>query len=137
MDDVSPFAMEGLALELVAATARQREKVVERKPPRWLEQARELLHAHFADTLSLSEVAAAVGVHPAHLARVFRQQYRCSVGDYLRKLRVEFACRQLATSDRPLLEIALAAGFADQSHFSKTFKSLRGMTPSEYQRNFC
>jgi AraC family transcriptional regulator len=129
--------MEGLALELVAATARHREKIAERKPPRWLEQARELLHARFADTLSLQAVAASVGVHPAHLARVFRQQYRCSVGAYLRKLRIEFACRQIATSDKSLTEIALAAGFADQSHFSKTFKSLKGMTPSEYQRNFC
>jgi len=136
-DDVSPLAMEGLALELVAVTTRQRKKVADRKPPRWLEQAHELLHAHFADTLSLSEVAASVGVHPAHLARVFRQRYHCSVGYYLRKLRIEFACRQLATSDRSFTEIGLAAGFADQSHFSKTFKSLIGMTPSEYQRNFC
>jgi AraC family transcriptional regulator len=136
MDDVSSLVMEGLALELVAATTRQREKVTKHQPPRWLEQARELLHAHFADTLSLSAVAASVGVHPAHLARVFRQQYRCSVGDYLRRLRIEFACRQLAASDKSLSEIALAAGFADQSHFSKTFKSLKGVPPSEYQRNF-
>jgi AraC family transcriptional regulator len=77
-----------------------------------------------------------VGVHPAHLARVFRQQYGCTLGDYVRRLRVEFACRRMTTGDTPLVEIALAAGFADQSHFTKTFKSLVGITPAEFQRQF-
>jgi AraC family transcriptional regulator len=49
---------------------------------------------------------------------------------------VEFAGRQLATSALPLVEVALAAGFSDQSHFTKIFKRQMGMTPAEYQKNF-
>jgi AraC family transcriptional regulator len=134
-DNVSPLAMEGLALELMAEIARRPTAVTERTPPRWLHQARDLLQARFAGSPSLDEIAAAVGVHPAHLARVFRQQYGCTMGDYLRRLRVEFACREMTAGDSPLIEIALAAGFADQSHFTKTFKSLVGMTPSEFLRH--
>jgi AraC family transcriptional regulator len=134
-DDVSPLAMEGLALELLAEVARRPAAVVERTPPRWLRQARDLLHARFAGSPSLDEIAAAVGVHPAHLARVFRQQYGCTMGDYVRQLRVEFACRRLMATDAPLVEIALAAGFVDQSHFTKTFKRLLEMTPAEFRRD--
>jgi AraC family transcriptional regulator len=135
-DEVSPLAMEGLALELLAEVARRPAAVPESTPPRWLRQARDLLHARFAGSPSLDEIAAAVGVHPAHLARVFRRQYGCTLGDYLRRLRVDFACRRMSAGDTPLIEIALAAGFADQSHFTKTFKHLVGMTPAEFQRQF-
>jgi AraC family transcriptional regulator len=135
-DEVSPLAMEGLALELMAEVARRPAAVTERMPPRWLRQARDLLHARFAGSPSLDEIAAAVGVHPAHLARVFRRQYGCTLGDYMRRLRVDFACHRMTAGDTPLIEIALAAGFADQSHFTKTFKSLVGMTPAKFQRQF-
>jgi AraC family transcriptional regulator len=95
----------------------------------------DLLHARFAESLSLDQIASAVGIHADHLTHAFRRQYGCTVGDYLRQLRIEFACRQMTTSDMPLVEIALAAGFADQSHFTKTFKRLMGMTPGDFQRN--
>ena len=61
-------------------------------------------------------------VHPVHLAQTFRKFYRCTIGDYVRSLRIEFACRQLAATKMPLSEIALLAGFADQSHFTRTFR---------------
>ena len=57
-----------------------------------------------------------------------------SPGEYVRRLRVEIACQRLASSDMPLAEIALAAGFSDQSHFTKTFRHYNGMTPGEYRR---
>jgi AraC family transcriptional regulator len=135
-DAASGLAIEGLALEILAEASRHPVKIVEPRPPRWLRQARDLLHARFAESLSLDEIARASGVHPSHLARVFRQHYGCTVGEYVRRLRIDYARRQLSTSDDPLVEIALAAGFADQSHFSKTFKRLMGLTPAEFQRHF-
>jgi AraC family transcriptional regulator len=132
MDAVAPLSMEGLTLEIVAEASRC-HFAPETRSPRWLERARQLLHARFAESLSLDEVAAAAGVHPVHLARVFRQRYRCTVGDYVRQLRVEYAIRALSTSNLPLAEIALAAGFSDQSHFTRTFKRHVGVTPSEFR----
>jgi AraC family transcriptional regulator len=135
-DEVSPLAMEGLALELLAEISRRPAPTAERRPPRWLRQARDLLRARFAENVSLEEIARAVEISPDHLARVFRQQYRCTVGDYLRQLRLDFACNELATSETPLVEIALAAGFVDQSHLTNTFRRRMSMTPADFRKNF-
>jgi AraC family transcriptional regulator len=132
-DPFSPLAVEGLMLELMAERARRTPRGTDRRPP-WLLRAQEVLQTRFAAPPSLTELAQEVGVHPVHLARTFRTQCGCSVGEYLRQLRVEDACRRLAASDTPLVEVALAAGFADQSHFSRTFQRLRGLTPAEFRR---
>jgi AraC family transcriptional regulator len=133
-DSATPLMLEGLLLELLAQMARETTDDREGSCPRWLRQARDFLHAHFTESLSVDAVAAAVGVHPAHLIRVFRQRYGCTLGDYVRRLRVEYASHLLAVSELPLSQIALDAGFADQSHFSRTFKSLTGMTPTGFQK---
>lgn len=127
--------MEGLALEIFAEASRGGVRTLDRKPPRWLLRARDLLHDRFSEDVSLREVAAAVGIHPVHLARVFRKEYGCTVGDYIRRLRVEFACRKLAESETPLAQIAILSGFSDQSHFSNAFRRQMRMTPGEFRRN--
>jgi AraC family transcriptional regulator len=134
-DAVAPLAMEALVLELLVETCRRGALRMERRPPRWLQQVVDRLHTTFAETLRLDEMAAEVGVHPVHLARIFRQYHHCTVGEYLRKVRVEFACRQLVGSNTPLVEIALAAGFGDQSQFCRVFKRLTGRTPSEFRNH--
>jgi AraC family transcriptional regulator len=133
-DAVSSLTIEALATEVLADAARRATPKAERRPPRWLRQAKELLHDQFAEPLSLDDVAAAVGVHPVHLARSFRQRYGSSVGEYLRRLRIDSACAALAGSDRPIGAIALDAGFSDQSHFSKAFRRLTGLSPAEYRK---
>lgn len=135
-DEVAPLAVEGLALEILAEASRRRVSLSSRKPPRWLVQAREILHAHFSENLSLASVAESVGVHPVYLAREFRKFYHCTMGEYVRRLRIEMACDELSKSNIPLAEIAAAAGFYDQSHFSHTFKRLTGLTPAEYRAVF-
>jgi AraC family transcriptional regulator len=132
-DGASSLAIEGLALEILAEASRSPAVPGERRPPRWLEQTRDLIHSRFAENLALDDLAEAAGVHPSYLARTFRVQYRCTVGEYVRQLRVEFACRAISRSDAPLAAIALDAGFADQSHFTKTFKRLTGVTPSQFR----
>jgi len=131
IDAVSPLAVEGLALEMLAEVSRYRAK--ENKPPRWLKQARSIIHEQFSQNLSVSAIAREVGVHPVHLARVFRNHYRCSVGECIRSLRIEDACRRMIASETPLIEIALTCGFSDQSHFTRIFKRLKGVTPAEYR----
>ena len=134
MDSASLLAIEGLSLEVIAELSRYSNS--ERKVPRWLERAKEILHEHSSETISLGDVAKAVDIHPVHLARAFRKFYGCTSGEYLRGLRIQFACRKLSTSDMPLVEIALAAGFSHQAHFSRLFKRHTGMTPTEF-RSLC
>jgi AraC family transcriptional regulator len=132
-DDVAPLAIESILLGIVAETARRREYALDTKPPRWLVQAREFLDAHFTAHLTLEAVADVAGVHPVHLARTFRACYRCTIGDYLRRLRIEYASHEIASSELSLSQVALAAGFADQSHFTRLFRQHTGMTPAQYR----
>jgi AraC family transcriptional regulator len=131
-DEMSAIIMEGLALELLGQTLRSRIKS-DTSPPRWLQLANQLIHDRLTEPLTVSEIAQSVGSHPVYLVRAFRKHYGLTVGEYLRKLRVEFACRQLSQTDAPLSQVAAAAGFYDQSHFTRTFKRLTGTTPAVYR----
>jgi AraC family transcriptional regulator len=133
MDEVSPLAIEGLMLEFVAALAREQTSCAKGKPPRWLQQTKEILDANFQERISLAGVAGAVDIHPVQLARSFRKFFCCTPGEYVRRLRIDFACRELSTSTKPVVEIALAAGFAHQAHFSRVFKAQTGFTPKEFR----
>jgi AraC family transcriptional regulator len=136
-DAVAPLALEGLVLELLAATARATgtcDDYTEHSAPRWLEQARALLHDRYREQLRVSDVAAAVGVHPVHLTRTFQAHYGTGVGAYLRGLRLDQAARQLAGTDVSIADIAVHAGFYDQSHFTRSFKREYGSTPLTYRQ---
>jgi len=132
-DEVSALAIEGILLEMIAEASRRRSREKDRQPPRWLEQAREILHSRFAESLTVGSVATSVGVHPVYLATTFRDKYHCTIGDYLRRLRVEYACRAISETDLSLVDIALAAGFSHQSHFNRIFKQHTGLTPGQYR----
>jgi AraC family transcriptional regulator len=134
-DDLTPLAIEGLALELLAGAARQSVQAPENGPTSWLNKARDSLHERFREPLTLAGVAEFAGVHPVSLARAFRRTHHCTVGEYVRKLRIEFACQELTASDASLVEIAFSAGFSEQSHFCRTFKRFTGLTPSQYRSN--
>jgi AraC family transcriptional regulator len=128
----SALMIEGLSLEMLGLMVRRRE-TRERRAPVWLARAVELLHAEFDRNLTVSRVAEEVGIHPIHLSKVFRQFHRQTIGEYLHRLRVQSACRQLALSEMELGVIASAVGFADQSHFTRVFKRIVGTTPGEFR----
>jgi AraC family transcriptional regulator len=135
IDESSPLVIEGLALEILGYGSKQPERSPN-CPPFWLKRSRQFLHANFTGSVTLRDVAASAEVHPVHLARVFRQYYNCTVGEYVRRLRIEFASRELAQSERPLVDVAAAAGFSSQSHFSTVFKRYTNFTPAAYRATF-
>jgi AraC family transcriptional regulator len=132
-DTAASIALEGAVLELVAVLLRCQDPSGSSRPPAWLKQARDLMDAKFNDRPSLSTIASTVGIHPLHLARVFRRHLHCSVGHYLRSRSLQFAAAALRDTDRPIGEIALDAGFYDQSHFSRAFKRETGVSPLLYR----
>jgi len=135
-DVFSALALESLTTELLIYASRQTLKTNEQKRPLWLDKTIEILRENAAEPFNLNDLADFVSVHPTHLARVFRQFERCTIGDYIRKIRIENARQKIIFSDESLVEIALNTGFADQTHFSRTFKNVTGMTPSEFRKIF-
>jgi AraC family transcriptional regulator len=134
-DSTALIAAEGLLLELLARLARL-STLPGSPPPPWLTRANDIISDTFTSAVTLSAVAADVGVHATTLAKAFRQAFGCTVGERIRTLRIEQAARQLADTSRPLVRIALEAGFYDQSHFSNTFRKQLHLTPAEYRRRY-
>jgi AraC family transcriptional regulator len=133
-DSLSPLVIEGLALEMMAEATRNHASTEDRSAPLWLKRAREIIHSDFCENLTLETLAQAVGRHPVYLSRAFRKFYEMTVGEYIRRLRVSFVCRQLVMTEKPLSEIAEEAGFYDQSHFNRIFKHYTRLTPAEYRK---
>jgi AraC family transcriptional regulator len=95
----------------------------------------EYLSQHLTPAPRLADVAQVAGVHPMHLARLFRERFGYSMGEFVRRRRIAWACGQLAGSEATIAAIALAAGFADQAHFTRTFRRITGCTPSWYRQH--
>lgn len=133
MDEISPLVIEGLLLEIIGEVSRSSGRSSRHVLPKWLKQARVLIHERSVERLTLSQIAQTVGVHPVYLAREFRRHYRSTVGEYIRQLRIEIACREMIKPSASLAEIAVTCGFYDQSHFSKTFKRVMNTTPRGYR----
>jgi AraC family transcriptional regulator len=131
-DHGSPMIVEGLALEMLGTLARATQASPARMPP-WLRRVTERLEAEYSRRLTVRELAADAGVHPVHLARVFRRFHGRSPGEHLQRRRVQAVCAALAHPDGSLAEAALAAGFADQSHCSRVFKRITGATPRAFR----
>jgi AraC-like DNA-binding protein len=132
-DAASAIAIEGLILGIVAEIARSETQPKGVLAPQWLRRATEIVETRFLERLSLAEIAAEVGVHYVHLSRQFHKYNRCTIGELIRKRRVQYACQLLAYSSTPLAEIALICGFSDQSHLSFLFKRYMGLSPSKFR----
>lgn len=106
-----------------------------RHPPPWMVRAYEAVMDSAGNAgLSIGAVAAAAGVHPVHLARVFRDALGCSPGELLRWRRIDHACALLRRSRLGMADIAATAGFVDQSHMTHAFRQRFGVPPGAWRR---
>jgi AraC family transcriptional regulator len=130
-DTLSALSMENLLLNLLYQ-ARQPEH--DRKFPGWLVRLQEILYDRWNEKITLGELSLETGVHPVTISHYFPKYFSCTLGEYLRKLKVEKALGLIRSSDRSLTEIAYQCGFSDQSHFIKTFKSYTHLLPEVYKK---
>jgi AraC family transcriptional regulator len=132
VEQSDPLCVESLLAEVtgLAASIPMQEK---KQAPLWLTRVLEKLHAEYCSQLTLDDLSTAAGVHPVHLSRVFRRFQREGIGEYTRRLRVRASCRYLLDRELPLAEISLLTGFADQSHFTREFRRITGLTPHAFR----
>ena len=143
-DRYSALIAEGIALELLGELGRAGARPVSRDSGTdsgsvWLARVEARLRERFDVPPTLTELSDLAGVHPSHLLRVFRQHYHMTPGAFVRQCRIDEACRRLrtATTAEPniaLGQLAQELGFADQSHFSRTFRALTGISPGTFRR---
>jgi AraC family transcriptional regulator len=105
------------------------------EPHTRLDRCTEYLRTHPTAAPRLAEVAQVAGVHPMHLAKLFRKRFGYSMGEYLRRQRIASACEQLACDAGTISSIALRAGFSDHAHFTRTFRRIAGCPPSWYRHH--
>jgi AraC family transcriptional regulator len=135
-DELSSTSVANTVVALVAELGDRPGLETRSAPPPWLARVQEQIHDEFRRHHTLESLAQAAGVHHVHLAREFPRRFGCTVGHYIRQRRVEFGCHRLTSSRDPLAEIAFNAGFADQSHFTNTFRHLVGMAPGAFRTRF-
>lgn len=100
-----------------------------------LRRVQDYVHAHLADNLTLTDLAAVACLSPYHFARAFKASTGASPLAFVLARRVERARDLLARSDLPLAQVAYACGFASQAHFSTVFRKHTGATPGQYRRD--
>ena len=94
----------------------------------------EYIATHYAEDITLDQLAQLVGTSPANFRRQFTRTFGISPGRYITTIRLNAVRKLLETTDKLVSEIAAETGFWDQSHLTKLFKRERGITPGEYRR---
>jgi AraC family transcriptional regulator len=131
-DDVSHLEIEAAILQLLLIGS-QPSTPRRSSAPRWLLRIREMLREQEHLRLSLAELSRSVGRHPVQISRQFHLHFGCTIGEYMRRVRIAQAQSLLSNRDLEVAEIALACGFSDQSHFTTAFRRLTGMPPHRYR----
>lgn len=115
----------------VLSTLREVPDDSRHEPPGWLRRVREEIDDTTA-AVRVRDLAARAQVHPVYLARQFRRFYGSSVVSYIQRQRVTRAANLIGSSSLPLSAVAFHAGFADQSHLTRSFRVGTGFSPGAY-----
>ena len=126
------LTVESLLAEILSVAART-PRPESRHIPSWLSRVLDKLKTEHSRRLTLNELAHEAGVHPVHLSRVFRRCVGEGISDYVHRLRVRAACEQMLAPETSLAELSFSTGFADQSHFTRSFRKITGMTPAAFR----
>jgi AraC family transcriptional regulator len=127
-DTVTGISIRMLLLDFICGTEK-----VKSTPPAWIRRIHDLLEASWSKQVDLESLSAAAGVHPVTVCKYFHRYFGCTLGQYLRKLKTEKALAMISQGGYSLSEITYRCGFADQSHFIRTFKQYTGLLPRKYQ----
>lgn len=99
-----------------------------------LGKAKEYIDRHYAEPLTLEEVAEHAGMSPYYFSKLFKEQFGVTFIDYVTNVRIERAKEALVRTDFSLKEICFSVGYNDPNYFSRVFKKQTGWSPSEYRK---
>jgi AraC family transcriptional regulator len=93
----------------------------------------EYIRAHLASDIGVAELAGLVNLSPHYFSMLFKHAFGVPPHQFVLQERITAAQRLLASGRMPICELAINLGFADQSHFSRAFRKVTGMTPRRYR----
>jgi AraC family transcriptional regulator len=131
----SPRHIDRPALRLVAYAPEERHQFRGGLPGGALRRVRGYIENHIGERISLDELAREAGVSRFHFARQFRLSTGESPMEYLRRVRIERSKSILQTRAATIAEVAARLGFSDQSHFTRIFGRLVGVSPGSFARS--
>ena len=127
-----------MAVHLLRSAGLSRRSPIPHKgglAPGQIRRVLEYIEAHLTDELGLVELAAIVELSPNYFGEAFRISTGRSPHRYVMERRIEWARDLLWDADRPIRDIAYAAGFSSQSHFTANFRRVTGVTPGRFRRS--
>lgn len=130
----SQLVIDALLVQLFGSITKEKRSGDSRLPA-WVGVIKEALHAS-PESWKLIDLAKLANVHPVHLSRHFSKYFNATLGDYIRTIKVQKALSLLPNKQLSLTEIAAECGFADQSHFIRSFKFYYQLTPLHYRKLF-
>jgi AraC family transcriptional regulator len=130
-DIFSPASVDMLILELLNGSDRNNNN---KRIPEWMKKVQQYLSDNWDKTVTLQELSRAAEVHPTTISKYFPLYFSCTLGEYLRRIKIEKSLALIKSSRLSLLEIALECGFADQSHFIRVFKMTTGFLPNDFRK---
>ncbi len=110
------------------------ERLNNRKKPKWVTALYELLNDCWNEPLSLQMLSSVLKIHPVTISKYFTKYSSVTLGEYMRKLRIDKSISLIKNSQLPITEIASQCGFADHSHFTRNFKELTGFLPKDFRK---
>ena len=129
--DEDDLQVVSLMSELLGSVACKPERCT--VAPFWLRRIKEKLQVEYRKRMTMDELASEAGVHPVHLSRAFRKFTGIGIGEYVHRLRIREACERMLDPEQSLADISCDLGFADQSHFTRTFHGITGRSPGAFR----
>ena len=130
-DEYSQSTIHALLLDFIATTYHAKNETFN---PKWVRLVTEILNDRWNENVSLDELAKLIAVHPVTISKFFPKYFRCTLGEYVRKLRIEKATTLILKPQLSLTDIAYQCGFFDQSHFIRVFKQATGFLPNRFKK---
>jgi YesN/AraC family two-component response regulator len=93
----------------------------------------EYIRRNYMKKVTLDDVAENVSLSPSYFSRIFKQETKTSFNSYLNNVRIEMSKKLLLDEDIPLVDIAVLAGFENQSYYSRVFKQITGLSPRQFR----
>lgn len=119
---------------LLLSLMNDSNKLNNQRRPKWTSLLIEILNDRWNEQLTLNELCTLTQVHPVTISKHFTKYFLCTLGEYMRKLKINKSIGLIRNQNLSLTDIAFECGFADQSHFIRTFKEITGWLPKKFQQ---